>query len=207
MSKIRPLTPEEARQSIVMRIAPTVDRARQRVVAAGLRPYRVFLTWTLWVLANSKGEPRLPVVLTTERGQGVEYLLGRVEILPTPRVMSLDSVSLSSSGAGIVPMGSVRIDQISALYTRDVLMGVAVPANELPFKGQTPDEKHIPEPYEFFYEVVEDGRGDCAPKRERFRIMSEPMRRADKIDWTLMLERSTGDRTRDDESSIGKGVE
>jgi hypothetical protein len=142
-----------------------------------------------------------------ERGEGNELIYARLEILPTPRVTSLDRLSFSLYHAGTIPVGSVKVDRISVVqFTEDVLLGKALPNNPLPF-GESEQEKHIPQPYEFFWEIVEDGRGDNPPKRQRFRPMNKPERRAGKLDYTIMLERVSQDRTRDDQSSIGLGLE
>lgn len=194
MPKIRPLSPEKAANTLAHRLARKADRLRQLAVNVGVRPYRVFLTWTYWDAG-------------TERGEGDEKLYRRIEILPTPRVTSLDSVSFSIFHAGTLPVGSVKVDRISAsAFTEDMLLGKAFPDDPLPF-GEKLGEKHIPEPYEFFYEIVEDGRGDNPAKRNRFRPLNRPFRRAGKLDFTIMLERSGQDRTRDDKSAVGTGLE
>jgi hypothetical protein len=142
-----------------------------------------------------------------ERGEGNEVLYARLEILPTPRVASLDAVSFSLFHAGTVPVGSVKVDRISGKeFTADILLGKAFPNNATPM-GESPVEKHIPQPFEFFYEVVEDGRGDNPAKRERFRPLNIPMRRAGQLDWSILLERVSLDRTRDDRSGMDTELE
>lgn len=180
MPKIRPLNPLQAKQSLANRLAPTIDRIRQLSTNLGIRPYRVFLTWTRWT-----GEVR---------GEGEELLAKQVEILPTPKVDSLDRVSFSLFAAGTLPVGSIQVSEISAAaFTEDVLTGRAVPVL---------GEDEVPPPYEFFYEVVEDGRGDPDPVRNRFRLLTKPFRRAGKVDWTIMLEKEDADRDRDDRSAF-----
>jgi hypothetical protein len=193
VARIRPLSPEQAKRTLANKLGPLGDRIRQLATNFGVRPYRCYLTWTKWT--------------GLERGEGTENLYRRIEILPTPRVTSLDSLSFSLAHAGVIPAGSFRLDRISvATFTEDILLGRAFPDNPLPF-GESPQEKHIPEPFEFFYEIQEDGRGDNPAKRSRFRPMNRPMRRAGKLDWTLMLERVSIDRTRLDQSAIGTGLE
>lgn len=193
MARIRPLTPRQAVGSLVNRLGRVADRSRQIATTLGARPYRVFLTWTKWTGA--------------ERGEGEENMIYRVEILPTPKVISLDAIAISPYHGGTLPMGSFRVEEISICnFTEDILLGKALPNIDLPF-GEDAREKHIPQPFEFFYEVVEDGRGDCPAKRVRCRPMNMPFRRADQADWTIMLERTSEDRTRDDKSAIGTGFE
>lgn len=211
MPRVRALTPAEAKKTFANRFGPTADRLRQFATKFGVRPYRCFLTWTKWVGGTADD---------AERGEGVEVIVARAEILPTPRVVSLDNLALSPFHAGVLPVGSVRVDRISlATFTEDSLLGKAVPSNAflqdgqtpvdasaLPF-GEKPGEKHIPEPFEFFWEIVEDGRGDDPAKRARFRPLNRPFRRAGKVDYSIMLERTSEDRTRDDKSAIGTGLE
>lgn len=184
MPKVKPLTPDEAKKSFANRFSSKADRLRQLATKFGVRPYRVFLTLTRWT-----GE---------ERGEGEEKIVARRELLPTPRVQSLDAISFNAFRGGTLPVGSLRVDRISASFTSDELAGLF---------GPLAGQERIPQPYEFFYEVVEDGRGDAHPPRAKFRLLSEPFRRPGKIDWTLMLERISQDRTRDDLSAIGTGRE
>lgn len=208
MPRVRPLNPEEARHTLANRFGRLADRTRQFATKFGVRPNRVFLRWTKW-----DGD---------ERGEGKEIDILTYEILPTPRVTSLDMLSFSLAHAGVIPVGSVKVDRIStALFTSDILLGKAWPNPHqkpghgsltkppivAPMPGMRRREPHIPEPYEFFYEIVEDGRGDDPAKRHRFRPMNEPSRRPGKVDWILMLERVSLDRTRDNKSAIGEGIE
>lgn len=149
----------------------------------GLRPFRVFLVWT-------KGNG--------EVGEGRDEEILRAEILPTPLVENLDAISLSAYSAGVLPVGSIRVSEVSPLWTYDQLKGRVPPVVD----GV---EQHIVEPFFFFYEVIEDGRGDCAPSRMRFHIATEPYRRASKFDWTFTLERDSEDRTRSGRSQLGDG--
>lgn len=191
----RLLSSEEASRTLVARLAPTIDRLRQRFTTFGVRPYQVFLVWTRWT--------------GPERGEGTERILKRTPILPSPLVEDLTSISLQFVSAGTIPVGSVRITEISALYAQDVLMGLTVPpdpeAKRAAFvAGRPPPVESIAadevlEPYEFFWEIVEDGRTNQGrpPRRSRFRPLSAPFRRADKVDWAIVLERVSEDMERD----------
>lgn len=208
MPKVRPLSPEEAKRTFANRFSRLADRTRQFATKFGVRPNRVYLRWTQWT--------------GTERGEGDELDLLNYEILPTPRVTSLDMLSFSLAHAGVIPVGSLRVDRISvSFFTRDILVGKAWPnvrqkpgvdrttriPRVAPMPGMNALEPHIPEPYDFFWEIVEDGRGDNPAKRQKFRPMNEPFRRAGKVDWTVMLERVSEDRLRNNTSAIGTGLE
>ena len=186
MSKIGPLTPAQAKLTLAHRFTKLADNLRQLNTRFGLRPYRVFLIWTKWT--------------GKERGEGDEMEVQRIEILPTPKVSSLDNVTFSLMHSGTVPVGSIRLEQVSGQMTQDTLQGRKL-------HGGPEWVNHIPEPYSFFYELVEDGRGDDPGVRPKFRLLNVPFRRAGKVDWTLMLERISEDRDRQGKNVIGTGEE
>jgi hypothetical protein len=200
-----PLSPERAHRSLVHRLAPRIDRARQYLTRFGLRPYRVFLHWVKWT--------------GLERGEGEEEEIpgGLIEILPTPKVKSLDAVAARFFSGGVLPVGSIQVSRISALFTQDQLTGLAVPTEEftehndpprlassarLPRK---PSVNSLPEPFDFFWEVVEDGRGDDPAARNKFRLAAWPMREAGAIDWAVILERISNDENRD--GTLNSGID
>lgn len=179
----RALTPAEAKGSLVHRLSGVVDRVRQIPVNLGLRPFRVFLVWT-----KASGD---------ERGEGREVVQRRFELLPVPKVDSLDSLALSPTAAGVVPLGSIRVSCITASLNEDILRGRSIPSEqEVKLCGckvhewaTDKDWMHLPERWTFFFEVVEDGRSGGTPTRSRFRPASPPVRRAGKVDWQVILER------------------
>ncbi len=175
MPRVKPLSPLEARRTLAHRLGPRVDRIRQIATKLGIRSYRVYLTWEKWT--------------GKERGEGVMQLVRRIEILPTPKVEDLASVSFSLFAIGTFPVGTLRVSRIStAAFTYDMLTGHFVPE---------PHEEKIPEPYTFFYEVVEDGRGDDPAVRQRFRILGSPWRHAGGVEFRILLERVSEDLGRD----------
>ena len=194
----RPRPLRDPRRSLAQRLGGVADRARQIATRLGARPYRCWLVWTQWGIGPNG-----------ERGDGYERDLARVEILPTPLVKTMDSVSLSLFHAGTVPVGSVSVGEISVKYfTEDNLRGLAIP--RLPWT-QTPscDACDLPEvadlwdtssasvkqPYSFHWEIHEDGRhGD--QERKLFRLLNQPMLSADNAEYRLMLERVSPDRLR-----------
>ena len=99
--------------ALAQRLQPTVDRLRARMTRFGLRPYQVFMVWTRWS--------------GIERGEGAERELARIEIVPRPKVDDLTRVSLSPFSAGILPVGSLSISEVSGMLTADNLRGYAVP--------------------------------------------------------------------------------
>ncbi len=185
MAKIGPLTPDQARRTLAHKIGIGIaPKVRQLATKYGIRPTRVFLVWAVW-----SGQ---------ERGEGTQREVKRAELLPTPKVSSLDSVTFSLLQAGTVPVGSVKLSQIGVNYTADFLQGKWVPKEH---------EEHIPEPYDFYYELIEDGRGDDPPSRSKYRLLNNPFRQAGKVQWTLMLERIGQDNNRDGTAATGQGTE
>lgn len=169
-----PLTPVQAQQSFAQRLSRMADRARETPMRMGLRPYRVYLVHVTY----PGGERRA--------GAGRE--ISRVEILPQPEVVSLDNVALRASEAGIVRMGMVQLKGVSTCaYTRDQLEGHTI---------TTLAQDTLPKNLEFFYEVVEDGRGDARPIRDKFRLAATPHRDTNTIDWRVTLERIGDDERR-----------
>lgn len=185
MPKPRPLTPAEAKRTLAHRFAGLADRTRQLATKFGLRSKRVFLVWTEWS--------------GSERGEGEERERARHELLPTPLVSDLTSVALNPYAAGKLPVGSVRVSEISATLTFDQLSGTRVPGRE--------GAGELPPNVDFFYEIVEDGRGDPEPVRQRFRRLAGPTRDEDNVAWSIVLERSSEDRDRHGRSNAGPDAE
>ena len=181
---LRPLSPLEARSSLAQRLTGVADRVRQVATRLGARPYRVVLVWGRWTGST--------------RGEGELQFLREMELLPTPKVATLDSVTFSIFHAGTVPAGSIKLTEVSTRYTFDELQGHMIP--EL-------HEDVIPSPFDFFYEVREDGRRDARPVRRRFRLMSVPNLDAENAQWTLMLESESEARNRDGGSDYLKGTQ
>lgn len=127
-------------------------------------------------------------------------------------VEDMTGISLQLGAAGVLPVGSVRLKRVSARYAQDLLMGLVMPCDdqvsfESQVKGGPPINltelairtEEVPEPFEFFYEIVEDGRSNEGrdPVRSRFRPLAHPYRKAEEIEWTIILERVSEDMDRD----------
>jgi hypothetical protein len=189
---IRALTGNEPQRSLANRLAPLGDRLRQLNTRFGVRPYRVFLNWTLWS--------------GNETGQGYETLKQRIELLPTPLVESLDKLAFSAWHAGVLQVGSFKVSQVSNYaYTEDLLRGFdTCLISNLAGLDLLANNVTVPEPWDFFYEVVEDSRGGPTPDRPRFRLANTPFREPGKLQWTFMLERTDRQRRRNDLSTFGQ---
>jgi len=167
MPRPHPLQPFQAKMTLANRLRGPVNRVRQIATDLGVRPYRVFLVWTTF-----DGE---------ERGEGSEYELARVEILPTPKIGELTSLGMNPYSQGFASTGSLRLEKISAGFTQPQLMGLEVPG-----RGQL---QNMSNNVDFWYEMREDGRGGDQPVPLRYRLASSPYRAAGKVSWSVMLER------------------
>lgn len=196
MPRVRPLNPGEAQRTLAQRLAGRADRIRQLNTRFGLRARRVFLTHTV-----TDGE---------ERGEGTERVLNRAELLPTPRVTDASAINLRPWSGGVLPEGSIRVDQISvSRYTLDVLTGVRFAdgafAGQLvrsaqPVSGSNEDPR-IWRQVSFFYEIVEDGRGDNPAQRDRFRVLGNPWRAEGQFGFGVLLESESEPMGRDGDSA------
>lgn len=201
---IKPLSPEQAQRSLFNRMAKRADMLRQIRVNFGERPKRVFLTWTLWSGAV--------------RGEGTEEVFAQVEILPTPVVSDLTGILRNPRSGGYYEEGTTRVSEIStATFNEDMLRGLIIP--DLPQGGcpgccapvkptglpiRTDGIELGPQPrIDFFYQVVEDGRGGNVPERRRFRPMSVPWRDVDNFQFVIMLERADEELNRSGRSQVG----
>lgn len=203
MPKPRPLTSPEARASLAHRFGGRADRLRQFATKFGIRPRRVFLVWERWS--------------GVEAGEGVARVIGELELLPTPKVESAQSVNFTQGPGGMMPEGTLRLTGISVLYTEDQLRGLAIPnakfiaQNNPPNPGSAlalPAHKvHLPEGYSFFYELREDGRGDNPPTREKYELADVPERDAGNVQWLVTLQRMSEDRSRSGQDQTGTDID
>lgn len=187
MPKVRALTPDQARRTLANRFGPRADRLRQLNTNFGIRSKRVFLVWTEWK--------------ADERGEGEEVILSRVELLPTPRVSDLTAIQRRAFLQGALPDGSIRVDEISvARYTEDNLKGLVIPGDVpgQPGRAVNPHgvERDTKGNVSFFYEVVEDGRGDDPAARQRFNLNGYPARLESRLQFAVYLVRESKDMNR-----------
>lgn len=177
------LTPERAKRSLVARLSGNVgrvglvDRVRQIATNLGDRPYCVDLVWTRW----SGGTI----------GLGDESEIARFPLVPNPVLMDVSGVLQMPFSAGILPVGSVRVTEISAGQTNEDLLRGFVLADRV-----TPR----PEDVAFFWEVRLDERnvppGGAKPQRARYRLSGSPWYDADNVQYVALIERASEDPSR-----------
>lgn len=162
-----------AANTVLARIAPVIDQARQVATEIGARPYQVFLVWGTWG--------------GRERGEGTFVEVARLQLLPNPKTEVVE-FSRNPYSAGVLPVGSVRVSQISTSYSQRLLSGDMTP------NGQDFDLQNRRN--EFFFEIVQDDRSQVEnPERARMRLLSGPVLKMTNVAWEMVLERASEDRT------------
>lgn len=173
---MRPLPAQQVATSLAGRLVPVVDRIRQLNTRLGLRPYRVFVVHIQWTGAKI--------------GLGQSQEISRREILPTPRVRDISSTSEVYTNMGRVEEGGIVIDQVSAQWAEDDLM------------GKTPDllDPAVPRSgkrnAEFFYEVVENRAMVTNPLPRRYVPSAAPTLSRDGFAWRIVLSKVMSNRSR-----------
>lgn len=156
--------------SIGRRLVPVADRLRDIRVRFGLRPYLIRMIRTKW----SGGA----------RGAGVETVTDVHEILPVPKLISLDSLQEIASVVGADEVGSVILSEISGRYTEEIL------------KGQNPDGAPLATDERLYYEV-EFIKPDGTPgDKRRFNLKGIPTYEAEKMQWVIRLDKARDGRDR-----------
>lgn len=148
-----------------------LDELRQIAADMGARPYRVFLVKTRW-----SGK---------RRGEGVETVTSEVEILPTPKVDSIDNLNLQLLDIGTDDAGMLKVREISPRYQENQL------------RGLNPDGSEIAQNETFSWEISLS-RGDAEEKkRRRFVIRGVPIYHSSSggaLQWHVSLTRAGSDR-------------
>ena len=158
------------KKTLLRRLVPLADRARDLATKFGARPYRIRLVRTRW-----SGD---------YRGDGVESITSIIELLPVPRVLGLDGLTNQMMPVGTNEQGDLQVDNISGRYTEEQLSGL----ND---DGSPPDDT------EQFWWEIEFTRDDGRPSdKRRFAMSSPPTYNPTGLEWTVALTRLQGDRDR-----------
>jgi hypothetical protein len=174
--QVHPVDGMNLDQALTRQLVPVVDQIRQLAADFGARPYRIFLVHMGWS--------------GNVRGIGLARELARTELIPTPKIQSMDQTTQQVTPFGRSEEGGLRLTEISARYSEDDLL------------GKTPDmvKPDLPKTNlrntEFFYEVVQYHTAG-QPSRRRYIPESVPDLRATSCQWTINLTKQEQDRTRD----------
>lgn len=164
-------TPRLNAKSLARKLIPVVDKARDIATQLGARPYRVRLVRTRWTGGR--------------RGVGVEEIISLMEILPTPKVVDLNTLAEIVTPIGPTEIGLIQLQQVSGRYTEDILVGVDPSGNK---PAQSDD---------LYYEI-EFFRVDEQPSdHHRFALATVPYYHATQCQWTITLDAQIAKRRRD----------
>lgn len=175
--RLQPPQPQLMPETLAGRLVPVADRLRALKARFGVRPYRVFLVHAVW----SGGR----------RGVGTQQITSRFEILPPPRVRDLSGVNRHLRATGLSEEGDVVVDEISAKYAEDDLL------------GRTPDlqnpqlQRTLRQDVEFWWEIHEARAVGTPPVTRRYSPPSAvPMLSRDNMQWKVTLTKQGEDRGR-----------
>jgi len=147
-----------------------VDQARSLAEDVGMRPYRVILRW-----ARSKGG---------EVGAGREAGPWSYEIRPRPKVTGYAAIARNPTVIGVVPTGTVRVEEVPLWLPFEALVGHRHPERREAFDGPA-------EGVRFWYEVDVVEAADPSFKPQAFRLDGLPERDEGNAQWVFMLARQS----------------
>jgi len=160
----------QANKTLARQLIPVADRIRDLFVRFGTRPYKVRVVRVRW----SAGR----------RGVGAPVIEREMDILPTPLVQDLSTLTEIVQPVGLDEVGSVLLSEVSGRFTDEELRFLD--------KDGTP-----PGPDEEVFYEIEFPRPDGKPgDRRRFYIRSAPFYQATNFQWNLRLEKTHEDRDR-----------
>jgi len=158
-------------RSLQRMLVPVVDKVRDLNTRLGMRPYRVRVVRTTWG--------------SGERGVGVEVVVSEMELLPTPLLVDMNTLSEEVTAVGRVEVGTVTLREVSGRYTEDHLTGVDSEGNPV---GDS----------DSLYYEVDMFRPDGQPgERRRFALASVPFYDAPRAQWVVTLDAQLARRGRD----------
>ena len=172
--------------TLTVGLIPIVDSARQMLSNFGMRPYRVFLVHVLWPSGR--------------RGMGNQVVISNRELLPAPKVVDMSATTEILHAFGRDEEGGLSIEQISAKYSEDDLLGVTPDLAELVPSGT--DTANV----DFFYEVQEARPTSPQPASRRYVPSSVPMLSRGSLSWKISLTKQDYDRDRDRSMLRNTGV-
>ncbi len=149
------------KNSLMNSLIPAVDCLRDLNTKFGNRPYRVRMIRTRWS--------------TGRRGSGIESVMYERDILPTPLVVDMSSLTEALTAVGINEQGTVQLQEISGRYTEDDLLGTD-PHGNPPGPGDS-----------VYYEIQFYGRDGNKNEKRRFTQQSAPFYKASGFQWNITL--------------------
>ena len=163
-------TAMDLKKTLAQRFIPLADDLRNLLTRFGLRVLKVRIVKVRW------GNGR--------RGTGAPMVESTLDILPTPLVQDLSTLTEVANPVGLDEVGSILVSEISGRFTEDQVRFLDTDGRQ-----PGPDE-------EIFWEI-EFPRIDGKPSvKRRFALRSAPMYFAGRLQWQVRLERAHHDRGR-----------
>lgn len=160
----------DLKETLAQKLISTVDNLRDLFTSFGLRPYKVRLVVLRWSGAKV--------------GVGAAVVERAIDILPTPLVADLSTMTAIMNPVGLDEAGEIVVSQISGSFTEDQL------------RGMVPGQKKLELNQEAFYEIEYPQPDDGPTRRRRFTLRGAPFYAAGKFQWQVRLERAHGERAR-----------
>lgn len=154
-------------KTLAQKLIPVADRIRNLYTKFGMRPYTVRVVRVRWSDEN--------------RGVGTPQVIKELDILPTPLVLDMSTMTEIVQPVGLDEVGMILVTEISGRFTDNDL-------RYLDPSGKPPDPSE-----EVFYEIEfkkPDGTGD----KRKFWLRSAPHYFAGRFMWQIRLERAHQDR-------------
>ncbi len=160
----------DLKRTLAQQLIPVADSIRDLHTRFGLRPYKVRVVRVRW----SGGM----------RGHGTPHVASTMDLLPTPLVQDLTTLTEILQPIGLDEVGTISVAEISGRFTDDDLRLQS--KNGVP---PGPDE-------EVFYEI-EFPQPDGGPSvKRRFFLRGAPYYSAGRFQWSIRLEKANEDRSR-----------
>lgn len=177
---VEPAGPEVKRQfddptkmniksTLAQKLIPVADSIRNLNTRFGLRSYKLRIVRVRW----SGGR----------RGMGYPVVDATMDILPTPLVQDLTTVTEILNPVGLDEAGMIGVSEISGRFT-DAELRLAFDDGEPP----GPDE-------EVFYEIEYPQPEDKDSIKRRFSLRGAPYYDAGQFQWRIRLEKANEDRS------------
>jgi hypothetical protein len=154
-------------RTLGQKLIPVADRLRDLFTRFGLRPYKVRVVRVRW----SGGT----------RGIGAPIVERTLDLLPTPLVVDLTTMTEVVQPVGLDEIGSITVSEISGRFT-DYQLRMLDP------NGREPD------PDEEVYYEIEFPKPDGTSDKRKFWLRSAPHYHAGRFYWQVRLEKAHQDR-------------
>ena len=156
--------------TLAQKLIPIADNIRNLYTRFGLRSYKLRIVRVRW----SGGR----------RGRGVPEVMETADLLPTPLVQDLSTLTEVLNPVGLDEVGVIGVSEISGNFTDDQLRWLSD-------DGVPPGVDE-----EVFYEIEYPQPDGSLSVKRRFSLRGAPYYNAGRFQWQVRLERANEDRTR-----------